>query len=110
MSDSGSGGAPRREGVRHTVATLLARTDAMLREGRAPGATVWPTGFGRLDGVLGGGGTASLRNDPQAKGYSQILLQTPIPIPRALAEALSLSPPAMSRHLKVLGSYPRPSR
>jgi hypothetical protein len=41
-----------------------------------------------LHNVLGGGGVASLRNDPQAKGYSQILLQTPIPIPRALAEAL----------------------
>ena len=37
---------------------------------------------------LGGGGVASLRNDPQAKGYSQILLQTPIPIPRMLAETL----------------------
>jgi len=35
-----------------------------------------------LHDVLGGGGIASLRNDPQAKGYSQILLQTPIPVPR----------------------------
>ena len=41
-----------------------------------------------LHNVLGGGGVASLRNDPQAKGYSQILLQTPIPIPRAMAESL----------------------
>jgi hypothetical protein len=41
-----------------------------------------------LYNVLGGGGVASLRNDPQAKGYSQILLQTPIPVPRALAETL----------------------
>jgi hypothetical protein len=40
-----------------------------------------------LDDVLGGGGIASLRNDPQAKGYSQILLQTPIPVPRALVPA-----------------------
>lgn len=39
-----------------------------------------------LHSVLGGGGVASLRNDPQAKGYSQILLQTPIPIPRTMAE------------------------
>ena len=39
--------------------------------------------------VLGGGGVASLRNDPQGKGYSQILLQTPIPIPQNLAETLS---------------------
>jgi hypothetical protein len=41
-----------------------------------------------LHNVLGGGGIASLRNDPQAKGYSQILLQTPIPVPRSLAKAL----------------------
>lgn len=42
-----------------------------------------------LDRVLGGGGVASLRNDPQGKGYSQILLQTPIRIPSHMAEALS---------------------
>ena len=41
-----------------------------------------------MDRILGGGGVASLRNDPQGKGYSQILLQTPIPIPQSLAEAL----------------------
>ena len=41
-----------------------------------------------LHNVLGGGGVASLRNDPQAKGYSQILLQTPISVPRAMAENL----------------------
>lgn len=41
-----------------------------------------------LHDVLAGGGVASLRNDPQGKGYSQILLQTPIPVPARLAEAL----------------------
>ena len=41
-----------------------------------------------MDQILGGGGVASLRNDPQGKGYSQILLQTPIKIPRTLAETL----------------------
>ncbi len=40
-----------------------------------------------LDQVLGGGGVASLRNDPQGKGYSQILLQTPVSIPEHLLEA-----------------------
>ncbi len=49
----------------------------------------WLPGTGAINfllhNVLGGGGVASLRNDPQAKGYSQILLQTPIPIPRAMA-------------------------
>lgn len=34
-----------------------------------------------MDNALGGGGIASLRNDPQAKSFSQILLRTPISIP-----------------------------
>lgn len=40
-----------------------------------------------LDRVLGGGGVASLRNDPQGKAYAQILLQTPITLPRTVAES-----------------------
>ena len=42
-----------------------------------------------LHDVLGGGGIASLRNDPQGKGYSQILLDIKIPIPADLAEQLT---------------------
>ncbi len=41
-----------------------------------------------LHAVLGGGGIASLRNDPQGKGYAQLLLSCPIHLPVALAEAL----------------------
>ena len=41
-----------------------------------------------LHDVLGGGGVASIRNDPQAKGYSQLLLFAMIPVPRSLAENL----------------------
>ncbi|NIB38137.1 DUF1446 domain-containing protein [Pseudomaricurvus alkylphenolicus] len=41
-----------------------------------------------LRDVLGGGGIASLRNDPQAKGYAQLLLDTPVSIPQSLAESL----------------------
>ena len=41
-----------------------------------------------LHDVLGGGGVASLRNDPQGKGYAQVLLDHPIPVPAALAESL----------------------
>ena len=41
-----------------------------------------------LHDVLGGGGMASLRNDPQGKTYGQILGQTPIVLPRKLAETL----------------------
>jgi len=39
-----------------------------------------------LHQALGGGGVASLRNDPQAKGYAQILLDTPVSIPAQLLE------------------------
>lgn len=42
-----------------------------------------------LHDVLGGGGIASLRNDPQGKAYGQILLETPIPVPDKIAEAVS---------------------
>ncbi len=42
-----------------------------------------------LHDVLGGGGVASLRNDPQGKGYAQILLSCPINIPATLAEKIS---------------------
>ena len=37
-----------------------------------------------LNDVLGGGGPASLRNDPQGKAYAQILLDQMIPIPEKL--------------------------
>ena len=37
-----------------------------------------------LHDALGGGGTSSLRNDPQGKGYAQILLSCKLFIPRSL--------------------------
>lgn len=39
-----------------------------------------------MEDALGGGGMASLRNDPQGKGYAQLLLDYPIPVPRAIAQ------------------------
>jgi len=42
-----------------------------------------------LHDVLGGGGVASLRNDPQGKGYAQLLLSCPIPVPKTLADKLA---------------------
>ena len=39
-----------------------------------------------MPSALGGGGVASLRNDPQAKTYAQILLQAPVSIPASLME------------------------
>lgn len=42
-----------------------------------------------LHDVLGGGGVASLRADPQAKGYSQRLLAMPIPVSEAIAEEVA---------------------
>ncbi len=42
-----------------------------------------------IDAVLGGGGVASIRNDPQGKGYGQMLLDTPVAVPEDIAKALS---------------------
>ena len=39
-----------------------------------------------LTRTLGGGGVASLRNDALGKGFAQVLLQTPITVPRKLIE------------------------
>jgi hypothetical protein len=39
-----------------------------------------------LQRALGGGGTASLRYDPQGKSYAQILMDFPVPVPRAWLE------------------------
>ena len=44
-----------------------------------------------LHRVLGGGGIASLRADPQGKGYAQLLLCEPVSISQALAEAHGLT-------------------
>jgi len=41
-----------------------------------------------ISNILGGGGMASLRNDSQGKGYAQVLLATPISIPKSLDEEL----------------------
>ncbi len=41
-----------------------------------------------LHDVLGGGGVASLRNDPQGKSYGQVLLDAPVHLPRHLLERL----------------------
>jgi hypothetical protein len=38
---------------------------------------------------LGGGGIASLRNDPQGKAYAQILLDIPVRVPESVASSLS---------------------
>jgi hypothetical protein len=42
-----------------------------------------------LHDVLGGGGIASLRNDPQGKGFAQMLLDFPIPVDQKLAIELA---------------------
>ena len=44
-----------------------------------------------LHDVLGGGGVASLRADPQGKGYAQLLLAEHIQVPRSLAEQFDLN-------------------
>ena len=45
-----------------------------------------------LHAVLGGGGVASLRADPQGKGYAQLLLAEMVTLPRALAARHGLLP------------------
>jgi hypothetical protein len=42
-----------------------------------------------LHDVLGGGGVASLRNDPQGKGFAQMLLDFPVPVDAKLAAELA---------------------
>ncbi len=42
-----------------------------------------------LHEALGGGGVASLRNDPQGKAYAQILLDHPISVPKDIAEKVA---------------------
>ena len=41
-----------------------------------------------LNAVLGGGGMASIRNDAQGKGYAQLLLDMPVPVPADMAATL----------------------
>jgi len=42
-----------------------------------------------LHDILGGGGVASMRNDPQGKSYAQILLAAPVSIPQSLQSSLA---------------------
>jgi len=41
-----------------------------------------------LHDVLGGGGVASLRNDPQAKAYAQMILDYPVPVTPEIAASV----------------------
>ena len=45
-----------------------------------------------LHDVLGGGGVASLRFDPQGKTYAQVLLGMPVPVPGSLVQTLENPP------------------
>ncbi|MEQ8230787.1 MAG: acyclic terpene utilization AtuA family protein, partial [Gammaproteobacteria bacterium] len=47
-----------------------------------------------LERALGGGGTASLRHDPQGKAYAQMLLDLPITVPPGLLGGNAILPPA----------------
>ena len=42
-----------------------------------------------LHEALGGGGIASLANDPQGKAYAQMLLEFPVPVPADIAGTLA---------------------
>ena len=44
-----------------------------------------------LEEALGGGGAASLRNDPQGKAFAQMLLDLAVPVPAELAARYGLT-------------------
>jgi replicative DNA helicase len=61
-----------------SLASVLERTDAVVREGRSAGAAVYPTGFTPLDTYLGGGlraGELTLLGGPQGLGKTTMALQ-----------------------------------
>jgi replicative DNA helicase len=69
---------PRGPGASHSVTDLLERTDALMRAGLTPGATVWPTGFDPLDSLLRGGcrsGELVLLAGSQGQGKTTFGLQ-----------------------------------
>lgn len=72
----------------------IAKRFAHYLDGAAPRVErFWMPGTGAMNillhDVLGGGGVASLRNDPQAKTYGQILLRAEIPVPASIVESLA---------------------
>lgn len=72
-------------------AALRARFGHFMAEGSALERFYLPGSHAMnilIEAALGGGGTSSLRNDPQGKAYAQILLDHPISIPQQLAETL----------------------
>jgi hypothetical protein len=77
-----------------TAARVKAYLDYMLADGGAVTRFDVP-GIGGfnflLTRALGGGGMASLRNDPLAKGLAQILLDLPVSVPAEWVKAHALS-------------------
>jgi hypothetical protein len=72
------------DAIRHRFGHFIADNPALARF-YLPGSHAMNI---LIEDALGGGGVASLRNDPQGKAYAQILLDHPIPIPQKLAESL----------------------
>lgn len=69
---------------------IVARAFAHVLDGRVERFFLPGTGAINfvLHEALGGGGVASLRNDPQGKGFAQVLLDIPVCAPKSLVEAL----------------------
>ena len=62
----------------NSVSMVMARTDERLRTGRHAAERVWPTGFGGLDPVIGGGlrsGGLCLLAGPQGLGKTTFAIQ-----------------------------------
>ncbi len=94
MSPTPAPGSPADDGRLTSVADLLERTDDAIREGRAPGATVLPTGFGVLDEALAGGfrsGELVLLGGPQGLGKTTMSMQMVRNVVRAGGHAVVFS-------------------
>ncbi len=76
------------EKVRERFAHFLAKPDAPDSVERFYMPGTGAINF-LLHDILGGGGVASMRNDPQGKSYAQILLAAPVSIPQSLQSSLA---------------------
>jgi replicative DNA helicase len=91
MSESATEIQARR---RRSLADVLTAADESLREGQAPSATVWPTGFDALDRALSGGmrsGELILVAGAQGQGKTTFVVQALRSAARAGRQAVLFS-------------------
>jgi hypothetical protein len=79
------GAALTADAVAQHMAHLLDPVRGRVRRYQLPGCQAWNF---VLEYALGGGGIASLRADPQGKGYAQQLLAFELPVPESIYDEL----------------------